>query len=149
MTRGTVVALVLLLLALLGVGVGAWELVRRDGERLVRDFASERLHAVEEAAREVSQDLRDVVVPLRVASRLHDGASGQRDPAMDALVGAVGVFRLVRVYDRGGAIARSRIGPLDRRGDPPAQGVRDPPRFGLAGAFCGQLGRHAGGKELH
>ncbi len=79
MTRWTVFALLLVCLALAGVGVWVVHAVKHDRAALVDQFGADRLAQVDKAAREIETELDDVADDLRFAGRLVQAADNPGD----------------------------------------------------------------------
>ena len=112
----TLVPLLLLCLALTGVGVGMMSLLQRDRARLVQEFATDRQRQLEEATRGVGQALQEIGDDLRFAGELISQPSSSSDHRRElrALLEVVRPYKAILVLDADGS---ERLRLVDRRAD--------------------------------
>ncbi len=138
MTRSTIIALGLLCAVLAAVLAGVVRWIGRDRDALVRRFRAERLVQVEEAAREIQEDLEDIGEDLVFAAELVHAADSpaDRQRELGALLAAVKFYRMVDVYDARGqlvlTVSDPRAQPVDRA--PFEAGIRETARRALGRA---------------
>lgn len=121
MTRWTVLALVLVVVALAAVVVGVIHTVKRDRAALVDRFAADHLSQVEQAARDIEEDLNDIGDDLRFAVQLLQTTDSpvDRRRELGALIAVVKQYKLAATFDEtatatlvvGDPTARSEIDP--------------------------------------
>ncbi|MCC6994576.1 MAG: PAS domain-containing protein [Deltaproteobacteria bacterium] len=120
MTRSTIIALGLLCAVFAAVLAVVVRWIGRDRDALVQRFRAERLLQVEEAAREIQEDLDDIGEDLVFAAELVHAADSpaDRQRELGALLAAVKFYRMVDVYDGRGELVLSvsdpRARPVDR-----------------------------------
>ncbi|MBX5481927.1 MAG: histidine kinase [Myxococcaceae bacterium] len=105
-----------MVVAFAGVCAGAYSLVQRDRARLVEQFASERLHQVDETATNARNDLDDIGEDLRFAGELvaepESPASYQRE--LRALLHVVTQYKAIAVVDETGEVEAFLSDPAAR-----------------------------------
>jgi two-component system sensor histidine kinase HydH len=99
-TRGTLIAVLILVALAAGVVVGAAALIERDRAALAAKFAGERLTQVAEAADVTRKDLESVGVSLNFAGQLVQGADSSTglERELTALLAATEQYRRISVY---------------------------------------------------
>ena len=112
-TRGTLIAVVVLLALAAGVVTGALELMARDRAALAAKFSGERLAQVEEAAEVTRKDLEAVGVALNFAGHLVQGSSSPDalESELTALLAATEQYRQISVYGSAGERTASASHP--------------------------------------
>jgi signal transduction histidine kinase len=123
MTRATVVAVTLVILALVAVLTVVTRFIGEDRAELTRRFSTERLRQLSEATREIGEDFDDIADDLRFAGQLVSAADspGDRERELGALIAVVRHYRMVRVFDSSGTPVLSVVDPNWNTGVPVAR----------------------------
>jgi len=105
MSRWTILALLLVCLAVSAVVVGAVTRARQDRAALLARFGNDRLHQVEAVARTVEEELADVGADLRFAGQFALTATPihERARALAALLAVARPYQVIGVYDQTGS----------------------------------------------
>jgi signal transduction histidine kinase len=115
--RHTLISILLLCIALAGVGVGGLVVIQRNRAQLVHQFAVDRQAQLDEAARGVAEALEDTGEDLRFAGELlsQPGTTEEHRRELRALLEVVGQYKAIAAYDEKGA---ERLRLVDRRAEP-------------------------------
>jgi two-component system sensor histidine kinase HydH len=113
LTRGTLLALLLVSAALAAVVYGVARTMRRDRAVLLQRFGAEQLVQVQQVAKEIQVEFEDVGEDLRFTGQLVQGTTSreERRRTLRALLTVVRPYRLVAVFDARGRPVESVVEP--------------------------------------